>query len=467
MGEQRSADTVSSRTANAERRAGGKYRVIKWLVLALLVASITGTYFLLNRAPESRTLTIASGPFRSDSHQLMREVADVVSRHSQWLEIDVIATRDSSQNTTLLNNGDVMAATIRSDTPVSSNVRLVANLFPDYFQILTRRDKPVFEVKDLIGKQVAIPRFGTDEFRSFWIIGDHYDLPINQVKWRAMGFEDATAKLMSGEIDAVFTVRSLRDRLLLNLFEDAQLKNLPLRFIAIDQAEAIALKRPFLDVGIVPKGAFQGRSPTPLNDTVTATVDRLFVTRKDIDAESIREITRILFEHRFDLTIRFSLASAIQQPDLVAGSPIALHEGAEQYYTRDEPSFIQENAEPLALMVTVLAMLVSSLIALRSRWEATQKNRMDTYNYALLDIADRARIATQHDQLKSLKDELFSHLETVVVALDTDEVTEAGFQSFSLLWESVKEVVNDRDREISTPVLKPNAKPKSQARKSR
>lgn len=438
------------RRANSKQSAGGGYRLTRLLVLAMLALCVAGGYFFLTRSPDPQTIRIASGPFRSDSYELMREVADVISRHSDWLTIEVVATRDSSQNTTLLNQKRVDAATIRSDTPVASDVRLIADLFPDYFQILTRRDKPVFKVKNLIGKRVAIPRFGTDEFRSFWIIGDHYDLPINEVKWQALEFETATDKLLSGEVDAIFTVRSLRDRLLLNLFADAELKSLPLRFIAIDQAEAIALKRPFLGTGTVPMGAFVGRNPVPLVDTITSTVDRLLVTTEELEEETARELTRILFEHRFDLTIRFSLASAIKQPNFTVGSPIALHDGAEQYYTRDEPSFIQENAEPLALLVTVFALLSSSLFAMRSRWEATQKNRMDSYNYALLDIAEKARVSSNISELKDMRNELFRQLEHVVIALDTDAVTEEGFQSFSLLWESVKDVVNERINDVRT-----------------
>ena len=121
-----------------------------------------------------------------------------------------------------------------------------------------------------------------------------------------------------------------------------------------------------------------------------------------------------------------------------------------QFFTRDEPSFIQENAEPLALMVTVFAMLVSSLLALRSRLISSQKDRMDTYNHALLDIAELARGAESRDQIDGLKAELFTILERAVIALDTDEVTDKGFQSFSLLWESVREVVNDRLEELSS-----------------
>ncbi|MEM9331546.1 MAG: TAXI family TRAP transporter solute-binding subunit [Pseudomonadota bacterium] len=440
----------AERRANSEKRAGKGYRQLSRVSVLLILAVVVGGYFYLTRAQDTVVLKVGSGPFRSDSHELMKEVADVVSRHSNRLVIEVVPTRDSSHNISLLNDGVVDAATIRSDTPVVNDVRQVANLFPDYFQIITRADRPVFRINDLDGRRVAIPRFGTDEFRSFWIVGDHYDLPINGVKWLAMRFEDATRKLLAGEVDALFTVRSLRDRLLLNLFEDAELKQLKLRFVALDQAEAIAIKRPFLQVGEVPKGAFVGKEPTPRAMMTTATVDRVLVTREGQDPAIIRELTRILFEHRLDLTIRFALASAIKRPDTNAGLGIPLHEGAEQYFNRDEPTFIQENAEPLALLVTLTAMLVSSFFAIRSRFIKSQKNRMDSYNYVLLDIADAARKSSDKSELRGLKNQLSTVLEDAVKALDKDAVTDEGFQSFSLLWESVREILNDRMNEITS-----------------
>ncbi len=438
-------DTGSAyrRIANTEK-AGTGYRWIIAGIIALMAVCIVGAWFFFNQKPAEQTITIGAGPYRSDSYELMQEVAEVVSRHSDWLKVKVTPTRDSSQNISYLNDKRVDASTIRSDTPVAGNVRLIANLFPDYFQLLARGEQQIYKVTDLIGKKVAIARFGTDEFRSFWIIGDHYDLPINRVRWLAMDFQTATQKLLSGEVDAVFTVRSLRDRLLLNLFEDAELKKLAIRFVPINQAEAIALKRPFLRAGNVPVGAFVGKDPTPYSDTTTATVDRFLVTRQDVDPEIVRELTKILFEHRLDLTIRFALASAIKEPDVSEGAGIPLHPGANQYFTRDEPSFIQENAEPLALFVTVFAMLGSSLIALRSRFDSTRKDKMDSYNYALLDIADAARNTKSVSRLRELKADLFENLERAVIALDSDEVTEKGFQSFSLLWESVNQIIIDQ-----------------------
>lgn len=444
----REAELPTQRVANTVKRAGAGYRRLLAGIIVLMAICVVGAWFFFNQKPAGQTITIGAGPYRSDSFELMQEVAEVVSRHSDWLKVEVRATSDSSRNISLLNERQVDASTIRSDTPVAGNVRVIANLFPDYFQLLARGESQIFKVTDLVGKRIAIARYGTDEFRSFWIIGDHYDLPIKDVRWIAMDFNTATQKLLSGEVDAIFTVRSLRDRLLLNMFEDAELKKQIIRFIPINQAEAIALKRPFLRAGTVPVGAFVGKDPTPYSDTKTATVDRFLVTREDIDPGIIRELTRILFEHRLDLTIRFALASAIKEPDESEGAGIPLHPGAIQYFTRDEPSFIQENAEPLALLVTVLAMLVSSLFALRSRFDSARKDRMDSYNYALLDIADAARSTSDQKRLIELKAELFSNLEKAVIALDSDEVTEKGFQSFSLLWESVNEIIRDQLNDI-------------------
>lgn len=440
----------NQRARRANTRSANNRRLLIWTLILTLVSILIAicAYLYINREQPLVHLKVAAGPFRSDSYELMKETADVVSRQSDLIRIDLVATSDSSKNISILNKGQVDLATIRSDTPVAANVRMIAELFQDYFQIITKPESGIFNVKDLIGKRVAIPPFGTDEFRSFWAIGDHYNLPIKAIKWVAMPFSTAVDKFLKDEVQAIFTVRSLRDRLLLNLHEDALLKGQSLKIVPIEQAKAIAIKRPFLGAAKIPKGTFAGNPIVPRRDTTTSTVSRILVTREDIDPAVIRELTSILFENRLDLVIRFALANAIKKPASDNGISIPMHAGSQQYYDRDQPSFLQQNAEPIALMITIAAMIFSGLLALRARLTSGQKNRMDSYNYMLLDIADSARISNNILDLKNMKTELYGILETVVRALDTDEVTEEGFQSFSLLWESVREVINDRQNEL-------------------
>ncbi|MCR9121448.1 MAG: TAXI family TRAP transporter solute-binding subunit [Phyllobacteriaceae bacterium] len=452
--------TVSS--ANVRSRRQRLVRRGTLISLAVIAGALFLTWQWITRDPAPAMLTVATGPAGSDAYTLMRETAEVIERHSDTLRLRVITSRDASQNIALLNAKRIDAAVIRADTPVFTDIRGIANLYPDLFHLIVRDDVPAFSVHDLDRISVSIPDFDTANFRSFWVVGDHYDLPIGDFDWTAEPFVDGADRLLSGDVDALFAVRSMRDRQLIRMFEDAQLTGLKLRYIPIRQADAIAVKRPFLNPATVPMGGLTGALPVPTGRTPTLGVARVLVTRADVDAEAIRELTRVLFEHRLDLTIRFALASAITAPDTARGLSVPLHEGAEAFFNRDEPSFVQENAEPLALLVMIMTGLVSGMLALRSRFVANQKNRADVYNYQLLDIQERAAKAADRAELSMLKDELNAVLHTVVRALDTDEVTDEGFQSFSLLWEAVRETINDRASAIG-----PNTDQSVPAAKSR
>ena len=436
------------RQANRRSTADRVMTIIGAAVLAAMIAVALGAWLWIERDRAPVVLRVGTGPVGSDSYVLMREVAEVAARHRKAVRLDVRATRDPSQNIAMLNAGTIELAAIRADTPVVSTIRIVADLYPDYFQLIARADAPIFAVNDLSKIRIAIPAFGTDAFRSFWTVANHYNFAIDAIDWTATDFTHARTGLLDGTYDAIFTVRSLRDADLLRLFLDAGIKRTALRYIPVDQAQAISLKSPFLEPGTIPRGAFTSLGTLPQREILTASVMRILVTRDDIPAEAIRALTEVLFEHRLDLTIRFSLASAIRQPDESHGLNVPLHDGAAQFYTRDEPSFLQENAEPLALVITVCAMLFSGLLALRSRLVAAQKNRADRYNYQLLDLNAQALAATSPDELAGLRSQLNDVLETVVVALDTDEVTDEGFQSFSLLWENVRDTIRERETKL-------------------
>lgn len=435
--------------ANTGSRRARQNRFAFFVAIVAIAALLGGFAWMQSRDKEPETLTIATGPFGSDAYILLEEIADVVQRHSEQLRLVIKPSSGASNNIALLNRGEVDAGVIRADTPVVSDIRVVADLYPDVMQIITLDKSGAFRIGDLANLTVSIPPFGTDGFKSFWVLGDHYDLPIGTMKWRAEPFEIGAARLLAGRSDALFVIRSLRDARLTRLFEDAQLKGLKLRIVPINQADAIAIKRPFLLPTTIPQGTYTGATPVPGADVRTSSVNRVLVSRDTVSESAIRELTRILFEHRLDLTIRFSLASAIQKPDESQGLSVPLHAGAQAFYSRDEPSFIQENAEPLALMVTVFTLMISGLFALRSRFNSSQKNRADTYNHQLLAIQKSAVLEDDPAALAAMKVELNDVLQTVVIALDTDDVTEEGFQSFSLLWGAVRETINDRQKAIA------------------
>ena len=418
-------------------------------LVALVLLSLAGgaAWWFTRPLPEPIALRVAAGPVGSDGHTLMREVAEVVERHSETIRLTVRPSRNSSVNTLLIRNGGAELATVESSSPPVEGLAFVADLFPDFYLLIARADAGIVGVTDLTGKRVAVPEAGTTEQRNFWAMIDHYGVAPESFRFRPADTRRAGQMFFEGRVDAVFHLSSVRDPAVLSFVEEAYRRRIAMRFVAIDQARAMALKRPFLSAATIVKGAFNGDPPLPERDVETAALHRLLVARDDVAPEAMAELTRVLFENRLDLVIRMPLASAIQGPqEDTVGLP--LHEGARQFYERDKPSFLQENAEPMAFVVTLAMLLVSGLLALRRMVLARQKNRADNHNHALLALARRTREAQDVDEVREVRAELFALMERVVEALDVDKVSEEGFQSFSMIWESVRSLTRDRLAEL-------------------
>jgi uncharacterized protein len=442
------SDTLPGHPAPNEKSSRSAMRWLAVLAAAAFAAAIWWMGFAkVNRPPEE--LVAGAGPVGSDAFVYMSEVADVLKRDNARLRLKVVATRDPSENISLLNAGKISLAVVRADTPLSGDSRMVAALYPDYFQLIVAGESKAYDINDLTGMNIAIPEFGTDAQLSFFAVADHYDLQTNMVNWQAASFIQARKGLISGRYDGLFTVRSLRDPQLLTMFEDAQLKHKSLRFLPIRQAEAMGLKRPFLKFGRIPFGAYTGAGPVPTADLPTAYVERVLVTRSTVSAAAIHDLTAALFDRRLELTLRFPLAAAVSQPDLERNLSVPVHDGAMQYYDREKPSILETYSNQLGLLVTLLAAAGSGLLALRSRFMSKQKDRADVYNYKLLDLLDQSKTAGDTQSLRMLRGQHEDILKSVVIALDSDRVTDEGFQSFSLLWESVRASLADRQASLN------------------
>lgn len=423
----------------------GSYKALTLFVVALIIAG-SGLFYFYLEDKKIGTLTVDAGPRDGENYFLMREIAEVIERNSNKIRLNVISSPPLVQGESTDLKEGVQLTTVLSNTPPIPKTSLVATLYEEVFQIITRTDTGIYRIQDLDGKRLALPPHGTSELEYFWTIGDHYDLLVQNVEWSSMGELDALEALLNNKVDAVFFVGTTRNHATLKLIEEFELReNAPnLRMLPIDQAPAMSVKRPYIQTFHIEKGTFDGSPPLPSRRLKTSAVLRYLVAASNANPDHVAELTRVLFENRFDLSIRFPLANRISQPSLENGIGMPLHEGADRYYTRNEPSFIVENAEPLALVVTVIAMLSSSLIALRTRFSATQKNRADRFNNEILQLSDAISKTQTIEELNTCKARLKEILQRAVTALDIDEVSDDGFQSFAFLWQTTEREFDER-----------------------
>ena len=148
---------------------------IFFMTLFVLLLAGAGAYVYLDTSREER-LIIAAGARSSEGFQLVEAIAEVVRRHHPKLEIEVIETGGSLDNSRLIDDGLADMATMQADGSSTASGLLIASLYPDAYHLIVRREAEIHDVSDLRGKTIALPSKGSAQNTSFWFLASHYDL---------------------------------------------------------------------------------------------------------------------------------------------------------------------------------------------------------------------------------------------------------------------------------------------------
>ena len=406
-----------------------------YIVFALIFSMGLGLLWFFQNLNKTYHLSIAASKPGSETYQLIQAAADVVAKQNKNITIELIPSLGSSQNLKLLKAKQVQMAAVQADSQLISEARLVANLFPDVFQLVTRENSSINRISDLKGKTLALPSTSSGQYKSFWFLMDHYKLSEGDFDFQSMSSSAANFALEQGTVDAIFRVRPPGSKKIQKLVD-----KLPLRIIEIDQAQSMSLKSPSINQGLIPKGAYQGSPPIPEKDIKTASVQRLLVAHEDLEDEVVNQFIRVLFEQRKELLEKTTLSNYVQAPDREKGTSIPMHAGALQYYDRNEPSFLQEQAEPMALMITLLAVLLSGISRIAKR---RQKTLLQAYNEELGTILKSAEHLTDEDQLQAMADHLNDVFKKIAKDRTKGKLTAEDFDFIAFTWQMARDEVNE------------------------
>lgn len=395
--------------------------------LAVVTALATGLYVYESGAVH--TITIAAGPADGEGFTVARAIAEVIELYEPRYRAAVLETSGSSENIALLGDGRVDMALSQANVSPGPSARLVAELYPEAFQVVARSGVGIDGVADLRGKRIALPPRGSGDYETFWFLAGHYGLSETDLEAVPMSTAAADWAMLAEAVDAVFRVRAPGNASIRELIHSSSGHLVPL-----DQATALRLSSPSVDPGTIPKGSYGGDPPLPEVDLPTASVQRLLLADADLATETVSDVTRLLFERRRELVARTALAGFIAAPDRYVGTLIPIHPGAQRYYDRDRPSFVQANAELIALILSVVLLVSSGILQLVSQ---RRRRRIDRYNNEVLTLYDEGRHLTDPHALRRCRERLMGILGRVLDDAEEGRVTEEGFNLFSFTWTAV------------------------------
>ncbi|TBR61553.1 TRAP ABC transporter substrate-binding protein [Westiellopsis prolifica IICB1] len=444
----------------------------KLVFISLGFASVGLVLFIISNIIVRLTspqLTLAAGDPEGESYIISEAIQKVVQKKSN-INIKVVATGGTTENLEMLQTGKAELVTAQADvigqemdmiesrqshsatSQIQASPRAVVVLYQDLFQLVVR-DPNIKSFEQLRGKTIALPAKG-GQYKSFLKIAEHYglvkqdkpDVIISGLQSKYYDDRQAEEDFKSKRADALFRVRALGNLGIAKLVQDQDG-----RLLAIAQAQAMKIKYPAFENAKIPQGAYRGNPPMPLTELDTVAIDRLMVASEKIDDNVIREITRIIFENRQEIADAIAeshaevkpLVASITRPRDNDGTGIPIHPGAIAFYERDKPSFVQENADFLALILTTFLLVASWLRQLKLWVERRKKDKADDYINTAIKLMDKG-IGKLEDRQKQL-DHTFKNAAEALIA---ERISQESFRTFNEAYKTTREAI-EREKEIS------------------
>ena len=206
------------------------------------------------------------------------------------------------------------------------NMRQLANLYPQYFQMVVPEDSGIKSVADMKGKTLACDRKGlTGEQLSQMVLQAYGFDYKDMAKVHHVGYSDGVSLVKDGHAQAFFLITTIPASSIIDLAADRKIRLLSLpddKIKALQKINSGFLKR------VIPKGTYPG---VDYEVQGVGAFTHLIISAKLPD-DLVYKITKILAENlpRFGDVVKDM--KGVTAKDLAFDVGIPYHPGARKYY---------------------------------------------------------------------------------------------------------------------------------------
>jgi len=435
-------------------KKSGNYKLapilfLKAIFTIAVIGAIVALFFFLNKKP--KVIRIGAGKIGSESYNYMKSFKNVCdSLYSKELKVELVQTLGSIDNIAKLGQKQIEFATIQSDVKPSENLRLVANLYPDFYQIITTASSNINNIEDLRNKRINISSKGSGQFNSLIELLKHYQINEDECSYvEALSIEATIEQIKTNKIDAIFRVRSPLYKEIRSILDSVNLDTVNnLKFLEIDQGDALAYKIPSTQSSKIPKGIYNVNPPIPSKSLSSMANNRLFICDENISDYTVELVSQALFSNKFYLAIDNPLSNFLNSPINAKGTLIKPHAGAIDFEQRHNPNWFKDNAPLLSFCLSSLMALFALLFGLPKMYSLKMKNLADDKINSLIRLIHEIDSSNSKGELDKIRTDLKVIIEDSSMKLDIDEIDEKGFNSICSLWNTARNNLASKAKEI-------------------
>ena len=309
-------------------------KITCWIVAVALIATAAGY------AAAAQFISIATGGTAGAYFPIGAGLADVINTKLTGYNASAQVTGASKINCLNVNGGKSDLALVLGDTlayafkgdelggfkePLT-NLRVVANIYPNTIQIVARKDSGIKTISDLKGKKVSVgaPGSGTEiNARQIFAAAGMTYKDFGRTDY--LSFSESADQMKNRALDVTLMSSGLPNP---GIMDISVSQDIVIVSIPGDVAMKLEKEHPFFLSTVIPRGTYRGQDA----DVSTVGVPNFLITRADLDEKTVYEITKAMFENLDRLVQAHSAAKDIKLSGATKGLPVPLHPGAEKYY---------------------------------------------------------------------------------------------------------------------------------------
>ncbi|MDY9920852.1 MAG: TAXI family TRAP transporter solute-binding subunit [Synergistota bacterium] len=292
-----------------------------WLVALILMLSVQVSF-----ASDSKPFAIGGAGSGGGYYVLGGVIGNILTNNG--IQARVQTTGGGRQNAVLVDKGEIdfgftnnIEVNEEYEKSKNKNIRAIAPAFPGYHHFVVRSDQPIKTVRDIDGKIFGLTARGSTHD----IAGRQVFELLNIKPQRIVNADrsDSGNMIRDGLIAGYFMTSGIPISSILELETNSELRFLP---FSDEDYKVLKSKAPWLTEAVIPAGSYKGIK----KDIKTFGSWNIIIGRKDIPAETVYNILKVIYANEKD--IKATYRSADLTKEAINAVAVPLHPGAVKFY---------------------------------------------------------------------------------------------------------------------------------------
>lgn len=416
-----------------------------FLFLPLLVTAIyySSIYFL---APKHVSVGIIAG---TPDAKVMEAVRDVLPKTKERMRIELKTFESPKAITAALEAGSLDMGVLRSDLPFPTNARSVINLREISVAIAALSTAETKDISALGGKNVLVVSAMSDaeEFTASVLRNAGVkDAKIGVAK----SPEEAAALLKSGKAAAIAIVdspdRGYTRRIWRGIAAGGKIELLPI----IEVAELATANPGFTEDKIAAK-AISAKPATPEEELTVLKSGYLLIARATLDRAYVAALAGTMYARRIEIARTAPTINAIKTIDneYVTSSLIPVHDGALDYYRREQMSFYERYNDIIWLFIFYGGSLFSGIAWLGQSMFRTQREHERNILRDMNGLLSRVEEAANSKDIEAIARDTEKLVGDCLSMTHQGQLGQKRLTAISLGYDAIRSALQRRRSELS------------------